>query len=447
MPGVLRSLPEEARRRWLASLDAETAVELSQSPDFLLRDEQVEPAGGDFDTWLVLTGRGWGKTFAASHLVHRWARDRASIGTGCIVVAGASYGDVRLKCVEAQDGGLLATASRHFMPEWLPGNGRGILRWPNGVVAYCVTGSDPDAFRGLNIARVWADEFCSWHDPEGSWKKGLAPALRRGDRPRAVVTTTPIPLKFLKTMMAWRGTVVTRGSTFDNPVHPQSYLDQMDELYPEGSDLRRQEIDGEIVDDNPRALFRHDTFATHRCAALPETVGVQRKVVGVDPGVSGGDGGDECGIVTCAQGTDGRFYVLSDDSVSGDVNLWPTDVRLAFARYGADLVVAERNQGGAMVETVIRASGSAHVPVKTVWSSHGKLTRAEPVAHLYRRGLVSHVGSFPKLEHQMTSWWPGSKEPSPDRMDALVFALTELAGLGQAAEEEDDNDTLEAYAR
>lgn len=440
------------RRQWFATLSPNLRLELAQTAEFWLRPEQHEPTltpgvEGDYYLWLLITGRGWGKTRTAASLVHRWARDRRSIGSGVILIAGPNYGDVRHKIVEAQDSGILALAHRNFRPEWSPANGRGILRWPNGVVGVCVSGSDPDAFRGFNASRLWAEELTAWQDPERAWCEGIAPALRRGANPRAIVTCTPLPLSFLGWLMQRKRAIVTRGTLFDNDALAPAYLEQMKDQYEQGSPLWRQEIMGEIVRDNPRALFRHDWFAAGRLHETPTNI--VRKVIGVDPGVVGDSAqGNQCGIVVVAQTANGHYHVLADASCSGDPLVWASEVRRVFETHGADLIVAERNNGGKLVEMAIKAAGPGDVPVKLIWSSHGKLTRAEPVAQLYRRGLVHHVGAFQALEQQAAQWWPGSSLASPDRMDALVFAVAELAGLGQTqdAAEPDRNETIGAYA-
>lgn len=478
---LLRALPPAQRKAWLDSLDRELAVELAQTPEFFLRPEQREPTltpgdpvtgvgrvEGDYYLWALITGRGWGKTFTASHLVNKWARDRQAIGNGVIIIAGPTYGDVRHKMVEAQDGGILSTAHERFKPDWSPANGRGILTWPNGVKAVCVSGSDPDAFRGFNAARLWAEELCSWQDPEATWKEGIAPALRRGQNPKAVVTSTPIPLKFLEWLMARKRAVVTRGSTFDNPIYSGSYLEQLRDQYVEGSELWLQEIEGKIILDSPKALFKVSQIVRDRVHGLPEGVTLVRVVLAVDPGVAGDESnggsesrredGAECGILRVGKGSDGHYYVLEDHSTSGDPAVWPEEVAHVATHEAVDLTVGERNNGGKLVEMAVRAAvdglrrsgelggGSVEIPYKSIWSSHGKVTRAEPVAQLYKRGRVHHVGDrFRKLEHQMTRWWPDSGRKSPDRMDALVFAIAELAGLGQEPKGPEQVSTIEGY--
>ena len=440
---LLRSLPAVQRRAWLASLEPELALEISQTALFWLRPEQREPRGGDYYLWMIITGRGWGKTFAASHLVHRWARNPRALAGGVLILAGPTYGDVRHKMVEAPGCGVLATAHRRFVPTWSPAQGRGILTWPNGVVAYCVSGSDPDAFRGFNAARLWAEEFASWQDPERAWREGAALALRRGASPRAVLTSTPIPLPFLERMMTFDRCVLSGGSTFDNTVYGEHYLEQIRAQYVVGSDLYEQEVLGKILRRHPKAIFSTETIARFRTYSPPAYT---RKVIAVDPAVSD-DGAStaECGISVCAEGIDGHCYVLADETCSGDPMYWAPRVAELWAQHGADLVIGEKNQGGKLVEMALRGV-ARNIPYRSVWSSHGKTTRAEPVAHHYRRGMVHHVGVHQLLEHQMTAWWPGSGMPSPDRMDALVFALVELAGLSQSDDSADANETWEAYA-
>lgn len=425
---ALLKFPPEARSRWLRSLSRTELIELGSMPEFWLRREQREPE--DYYLWMLITGRGWGKTFTASHLVHKWAHDKRAIGSGAIVLCGATYSDVRTKMVEAQDGGLLSTAPRRFRPDWKPGNGRGKLIWPNGVIAYTVSGGDYDTIRGLNISRIWCDEFAAWANPEEAWRKAIAPALRKR-KPKGVVTSTPIPLPFLDWLMQRRRVVVTRGSTFDNPVYDEEFLEQIRDQYEEGSAIYRQEILGEIVMDDPRALFTHEVVAKHRTHEPPNLI---RKVIGVDPGTDEHGGGDKCGIVVVGEDERQHFYVLADETTDGNPRHWAPRVRQLVADHGADLVVAERNNGGQMVEMTLSSAAPGHVPYKSVWSSHGKITRAEPVANLYRRGYVHHVGQHKLLESQMCNWWPGCGKPSPDRMDALVFGIVEMARLGQDQE-------------
>lgn len=446
-PIIAKLLAEspEVRREWLRSLTRRELLALKTSPDFWLRPEQHEPNGNDYYLWLLLTGRGWGKTFAASHAVNKWARQRSALGNGVIVIAGATYSDVRLKMVEPPDGGILATSPVNFRPTWSPSTGRGTLRWPNGAQAICVSGSDIDVFRGLNIARLWADEFTSWTDPQGAWERGIVPALRSGPNPRAIITTTPTALSFLKHLTELHRVVVTRGSTFDNPAFGAHFIDQIRRQYVVGSDLYRQEVMGEIVLDDPRALFNQDNIAQWRTHEPP--VSVVRIVVGVDPGTAEHNGGNEAGIVVVALLSNGTCLVLYDASTSGEPRLWIPQVVDTYRAFKADCVVVERNNGGQLVELALRAE-DPNIPIKTIWSSHGKMTRAEPVSHKYNHGLVRHYGVHALLEQQMSSWWPGCGKPSPDRMDALVFAVAELLNLhaGATESEPDDQSTWQGYA-
>lgn len=290
---------------------------------------------------------------------------------------------------------------------------------------------NPDAGRGYNLAGVWADEIAKWRYPYESWVEGIAPALRIGERPRAVVTTTPKPIRVLREWISRTdGSVaVTRGSTFDNASNlSTAALTELQARY-QGTRVGRQELYGELLDDVEGALWTRRIIDDYRITPdlMPNLI---RVVVAIDPAVTSGEESDETGIVVAGRSADGHFYVLSDKSCRTTPDHW---ARIAIAQYEehkADKVVAETNNGGDMVVMLLNTVNPM-VPVKKVSATRGKRVRAEPVSSLYEQGRVHHVGLFPQLEDQMIVWTPDNPD-SPDRLDALVWALTELMTGGSS---------------
>ena len=378
------------------------------------RPNQLPPEGNWF-VWLILSGRGFGKTFTGAG----WLAEKAcsNPGTEWAVVA-PTFGDVRRVCVEGPSG-LLKAIPDSMKKFYNKSNGQIHLR--NGSIIHMISADEPDRVRGLNLAGGWGDEFCFWRYPE-VWTEGLVPALRIGS-PQFVITTTPKPTKLLKELMKRDdgSVVITRGSTFDNAANlSESALAELRARY-EGTRLGRQELYGEVLEDIEGALWKADDIEETRVQTLPEMV---RVVVAVDPAVTSGDDSDETGIVVVGKGVDGRGYVIADRSCRDTVLGWAQRVVAAYEEFGADRVVAEKNQGGDFIEQTIR-SVLPTVAYKGVTARVGKRLRAEPIAALYEQRRISHVGSFDKLEGQMLEWLPDSGT-SPDRLDALVHGLTEL---------------------
>lgn len=303
----------------------------------------------------------------------------------------------------------------------------GQITLTNGSKLHMISADEPDRARGLNLSGAWLDEFAAWRYEE-TWTAGLAPALRVGN-PKVVITTTPRPTKLIKefTSRTDGSVVVTRGSTFDNAANLSPAALQELRVRYEGTRLGRQELFGEILLDNPDSLWSWESIDSTRVKEAPELV---RIVVAIDPAVTSGEDSDETGIVVVGKGADGRGYVLADRSCRDTPLGWAKRAVSAFEEFRADRIVAEKNQGGDLVEQTIRAV-SPTIPYKGVIAKQGKRLRAEPVAALYEQGRISHVGTLGKLEDQMTSWVPDSGY-SPDRLDALVHAITEL-GLATGA--------------
>lgn len=368
--------------------------------------------------WLVKAGRGWGKTRVGAE----WVRSVATPGAR-IALVGATAADVRDVMVEGESG-ILAVCEPWNRPLYEPSKRR--LTWPNGAMATAYSAEEPDRLRGPQHTHAWADEVAAWASPD-TWDM-LLMGLRLGARPRAVVTTTPRTVPLMRAIQASPGLVITRGSTRDNAANlAPSFLSSLMTRY-EGTRLGRQELDGEELDDNPDALWSREAIDGLRVREAPE---LARVVVAIDPATTATASSDETGIVVAGLGVDGRGYVLADRSGRYKPDEWARRAVEAYHAHKADRIVAEGNQGGDMVTHVLRTAWP-DAPVRIVHASRGKVARAEPVAALYEQGRISHVGSLPQLEDQMCSWTPG--QASPDRMDALVWALTELMlGRGELA--------------
>ena len=301
---------------------------------------------------------------------------------------------------------------------------KGQIVWPNGTVAEIYSAESPDGLRGPQFAAAWCDELCKWRNAEATWDM-LQFALRLGDKPQAVVTTTPRPLPLLKSVMADVATVVTRVTTAANVANlAPSFVEEMRRRY-HGSVLGRQELDGEIIEEMTGGLWRRDWIDDQRVDEVPE---LRTVVVAVDPPVTATAQSDACGIIVAGRGEDGRVYVFDDRTLQGrEPNVWARAVRAAYGDHKADRVVAEVNQGGDLVVTVLKQIDAA-MPVRTVRATRGKWLRAEPVAALYAEGRVVHVGRFDELEEQLCAFGTDGRVGgrSPDRLDALVWAVTDL---------------------
>lgn len=380
-------------------------------------DPRQLPPPGEWRLWLMLAGRGFGKTRAGAE----WVRSVAeSDGDARIGLIGATMGDVRRVMIEGESG-ILAISPAATRPKWEPSRGR--LVWRSGAQAFCYSGENPDALRGPQHSHAWGDELAKWAYPQESWDM-LMMGLRLGQQPRALVTTTPRPISLLRALRAAADTVTVTGRTQDNRMLPDAFISAMTADYG-GTRLGRQELDGELIEDLVGALWTRALMEECRVRTLPPLV---RVVVAVDPCAS--VGGDACGIVAVALGSDGLGYVLEDATVSGvGPEGWARAVAACAARHGADRVVAEANNGGAMVKSVLIAADAA-LPVRLVHASRGKVARAEPVAALYEGGRVRHLGAFPALEDELCGLITGGgyEGPgrSPDRADALVWGLSEL---------------------
>jgi phage terminase large subunit-like protein len=413
---------------FLAGLDAPLLAALAADWELWARPEQLPPAAGQgglpWTVWLFLGGRGAGKTRAGAEWVRGLALGRppfAAQPVGRIALVGESAADVREVMVEGVSG-LLAVHAAAERPRWEPSRRR--LTWPNGAVAQTYSAEDPEALRGPQFGAAWADELAKWKNVEETWDM-LQFGLRLGSRPRELVTTTPRPLPIVKRLMADPATAVTRAATRANAYHlAPGFLEAVVARYA-GTRLGRQELDGEVIEERADALWTRAMIEAARIAEAPE---MGRIVVAVDPPAGGGVRSDACGIVAVGRAGDGGAVVLRDDTVAAPrPERWARAAVDCWRAVEADALVAEANQGGEMVRSVI-AQVDPQVPVTLARASRGKWLRAEPVAALYAQGRVRHAGSFPALEDEMCDFGRDglSSGHSPDRVDALVWAVSHL---------------------
>jgi phage terminase large subunit-like protein len=410
-------LKPERRERALAQLSDSERDEIRYNWFVWERQDQREP-DLPWRTWLVMAARGYGKTRMAAEWVRRTAE---ADPMARIAIVGATRDQVRQWMIEC-DHGILAVHPPGKGPVWEPSNG--LLRWPGGARAYVYSAEEPESLRGPQHHYAWCDEVAKWAYGPATWHN-LMLGLRRGALPRAIATTTPRPVSLVRRLLAQDGIRITRGRMSDNAANlPAVYIAESNRDYG-GTRFGRQELDGELIDDVEGSLWPRDLI--ERCrgsGTLPE---LKRVAVGVDPPVSA-EG--TCGIVVCALGGDQRGHVLADASVTGSSpDGWARIVAATAEAWNADRVVAEGNQGGAMVESVLRGA-EIHLPVRMVHARDGKSVRAEPVAALFEAGRAKFAGAFPELEDQLAGLIAGGgyEGPgrSPDRADAMVWAMTEL---------------------
>jgi phage terminase large subunit-like protein len=384
----------------------------------LARPNQLPPPG-DWAIWLLLAGRRFGKTFAGA----QWVRANVESGLARrIALVAPTAADCRDVVVSA----ILENSPPSNRPLWQPSLRS--LAWPNGAQALAFSAEEPERIRGYGFEIAWCDELCAWgRNADATWDQ-LQFTMSRGRRPRVCVSTTPKTIPLLQKLLKRDDIVVTRGRTQDNAANlSKQFIESITARYA-GMRLGRQELDAEVLLDVENALWTRDMIDQAR---KPHFVpAMERIVVAVDPSGTGGagDGGDAVGIIVAGKGTDdGRAYVLADRTIKASPESWGRRAVAAYHEFSADRIVAERNFGGAMVEHVLRTV-DRNIPYKEVSASRGKAQRAEPVAALYEQGKVTHIGDLTALEDQMVAMTSQGYQGdgSPDRVDALVWALTEL---------------------
>ena len=377
------------------------------------RPNQI-PSDGDWRVWLLLAGRGFGKTrSAAEWLAFEASRKR---NTRWAIVA-PTFADARDTCAEGVSGVVQILREYGTLQDYNRSIGEIVLTNKSRIKLY--SGEEPNRLRGPQFHGGWFDELASFKYAD-AWDQYQF-GLRLGDKPQTVVTTTPRPVKLIKELVAREGIEIVRGSTFDNAANlAETALAEMRLRY-EGTRLGRQELYGEIVDDVDGALWTHALIDQERVTEYPP---LMRVVVAIDPAVTSGDQSDETGIVVAGMTSDGHYYVLKDLTLRTSPERWARVAVQAFHDYKADRVIGETNNGGDMIELLLRQVDPS-VPYKKVTATRGKLVRAEPVAALYEQRRAHHVGLLPELEDQMCNYTPDSNT-SPDRMDAMVWAMHEL---------------------
>jgi phage terminase large subunit-like protein len=408
-----RLSPEEQAGHY-ASLSDDDFRRLQHDWRFWARPNQLPPPG-DWRVWLVQAGRGFGKTRCGAE----WCRDLIEAGLARrVALVAPTAADARDVMVEG-DSGILSVCPPWNRPHYEPSKRR--LTWPCGAMATTYSADEPERLRGPQHDTAWCDELAAWRYP-AAWDM-LMFGLRLGDNPRACVTTTPKPTPLIKAIRSDPNTATTRGTTYDNRDNLAAALfDQIITRY-EGTRFGRQELLGELLEDVPGALWTFDLIDKARIARVPDGVSLARVAVAIDPAVTSDEGSDETGIVVVGVGSDDKLYVLADRTIKASPVEWARVAVKAYREFAADRIVAETNNGGDMIEAVIRTVDPGVAYIK-VTASRGKVTRAEPISALYEQGKVYHVGAFPELEAQMCEWVPGMD--SPDRMDALVWAATYL---------------------
>ena len=388
----------------------------------MARKEQLDP-NGDWSIWLVLAGRGWGKTRTGAESIITYAIKNPN--TICGVIAPTS-GDLRRVCFEGPSGLLKNLPRECYLDSESKSYNRSAMEiklW-NGSVIQGYAAIEPDRLRGPQFHRIWADELAAWRYPEAYDQMMFG--LRLGTNPKLVITTTPRPSKLIKDLVKRNGddVVLIKGSTFDNAENlAESSLKLLKEKY-ENTSLGRQELYAEIIEEVEGALWTMHLIDRSR-KEKKDIPDFKRVVIAIDPAVTSKQTSDETGIIVVGKGQDNRYYVLEDSSGRFSADAWARKAVDLFYEYSADRIVAETNNGGDLVERLIRSVDN-QVPYKAVHATRGKIVRAEPISALYEQNKVHHIGSFPVLEDQMISY-TGSFQTSPDRLDALVWGLSELS--------------------
>lgn len=430
----LRGATRDKIRRFIEKLTPSDLLALDTWFELWAHSSQLAPSGAGWRTWLMMAGRGFGKTRAGAEWVHGLATARPGVR---IALVGATIADARSIMVEGVSGLLAVSKQRRCRLHWEPSLGR--LSWPNGSQAQLFSGDHADGLRGPEHDFAWCDELAKWREADGAWDN-LQFGLRRGPRPRALVTTTPRSIQLLNRIAEAASTIVTRGRTSDNINLDESVTELLMATYA-GTRIGRQELDGEMLEDVEGALWTRAMIDGSRAEPLHHPSGgppprdelgedFDRIVVGVDPPAGAGESSDACGIVVCGSAGE-RLYVLEDATVRGlSPEGWASRVAAAAARWGTGLIVAEANNGGAMVESVLKAA-DFELKVRLVHASRGKCARAEPIALKFETGRAFFAGEFPELEAELGGMIAGGGYDgpgrSPDRADAMVWAMTVLS--------------------
>lgn len=406
--------PKPVRRELFKGLSTAEIESLKFAWTLHARPNQLTPLGL-WTIWLVLAGRGFGKTRTGAEFI----RAEQKAGRGRMALVAATAADAREVMVEGESG-ILSVCPPDNKPLYEPSKRR--LTWPNGAIATTYSAEEPERLRGPQHEAAWCDEAAAWKYAIDCWDN-LQFGLRVGPNPRACVTTTPKPVKLVRDLVKDPGTYLTRGSTYDNRGNlAPSFFQKIIKKY-EGTRLGRQEINAELLEDTPGALWTRALIEMCRVAVCPCVL--RRIVVAIDPATTSEEDSDETGIVVAGLGVDDNGYVFGDYSARAKPIEWAKTAIHNYKYWLCDRIIGEANNGGEMIEATLRMV-DPNCSYKAVHASRGKMTRAEPVAALYEQGRIHHVGMFEQLEDQMCTYVPGLGEDSPDRMDALVWAISEL---------------------
>ncbi|HXS49560.1 MAG TPA: terminase family protein [Sphingomicrobium sp.] len=427
---ILKNASEDLQRRAMAGQSVAELLKFDAHFETWAHENQRPPTSEGWRVWLMLAGRGFGKTRAGAEWIYALASRKPGVR---VALVGASIGEARTIMVEGVSGLLSVAQNRRKRLQWEPSLGR--LKWPNGSVAQIFSGDHADGLRGPEHDFAWCDELAKWGEAEAAWVN-VQFGLRRGPRPRALITTTPRPMELLQRISEDEWSVTTRGSTSDNVNLDERVIDILRKTYA-GTRIGAQELDGVLFEEVQGALWTREVIERSRAIPLRHPAdggklgeGYDRIVVGVDPPAGVGEGSDACGIVVC--GSRGEaLSVLEDASVRGlSPDGWANRVAAAALRWDTAQVIAEANNGGAMVESVLKAADFA-LKVRLVHASRGKSARAEPIALKFEAGKAFFAGEFRALEAELCGMIAGGgyEGPgrSPDRADAMVWAMTALS--------------------
>ena len=434
---TLRQLPPKKVEQLFKGLGPARVEELKHDWNFWARDNQLEPEGLEWNTWFINAGRGFGKTRSGVE----WVREQVKRGVKRIAAVASTNSDIERVMVKGESGFLSVcwkgdktyAGKKMGFPEWSPT--KRTLTWENGASVQFFSAEEPERLRGPQFELAWCDELAAWNKDIDTWDM-LQFCMRLGKHPRIMVTTTPKPTKLVRRILKDNKTVVTSGSTFDNASNlAGTYLQAVRDQY-EGTRLGRQELYAEVLEEAEGALWNTDMLeaAEVKHEDVPD---LARIVVALDPAVTANAESDMTGIVVAGIDVNGIAYVLGDYTDKLSPAGWANKAISLYHQYEADRIVAEVNQGGDMVKTTIHGEDET-IPFKAVRASRGKYARAEPISALYERGLVKHVANPPdgaslnELETQMRTWEPLGSIGSPDRLDALVWAITDLSLNGYA---------------
>lgn len=414
---ILHSLPSTEILDFLENITDEELLALEYDLGFVGRPKQQIPPG-DWANWLVLAGRGFGKTFVGAHFINTYARNNPG---AVMCIMGETAKDIREYNILGKSG-IVQQSHPNFIPKYI--QSKSVLEYPNGSRGLIYSAQEPEALRGAEFHCAWLDELAKYQYQDEVWDQ-LGYCLRLGKNPQTVITTTPRPTKLIKEIVADSYTYLTHGTMMENAANlPPKFIQSRLEKY-EGTRLGRQEIYAEILDDNPNALFDLDNFAEFRIPKK-KMKNLIKIVVAVDPAITANEHSDETGIIVAGMDNHGHGYVLEDLSLIGTPSEWAAIAVKAYHKWQANCIVAEVNQGGDMVKTIMH-NEDKNIAYDGVRATKGKAIRAEPVAALYEQGRIHHVGMFAEMEDQMANFDPTMKvKDSPDRMDALVWAFTKL---------------------